>query len=184
MITLYLGLLPSFAMQIRCSSETPVPDGAWLVLIFIAVTKASDIGGYLIGSTIGRHKLLPAVSPGKSIEGTIGGVLTSVLTAVFLRKLYYLLPQIITSQGATIGPLGDIISGFHSLQLWQVIVFGVLMAISGLMGDLFESILKRAARQKDSSSMVPSYGGVLDLIDSPVMAAPVAWFVLTVWWEI
>ena len=181
---LYLGLLPSFAIQLRCAPSTPGLEAAWLVLAFLLITKVSDIGAYLVGTLIGRHKLLPAVSPGKSIEGAVGGVVASALLSLGISRIYFFL----CGQSST--PLDDltaverITSVFRVLEPWQAIVFGVLMSIFGQVGDLLESVLKRAAHEKDSGSLMPSFGGVLDLIDSPILAAPVAWFVLTMWWEV
>lgn len=180
----YLGLLPSFAIQLRCCESTPAGQGAWLIVAFLTVTKASDIGAYLIGSAIGRHKLLPTVSPGKSIEGALGGVLASVLVAVGLRQIYYFYGPELPNGSTVLIAIEQTTRIFRSLDLWQAIVFGVLMSVFGQVGDLFESAIKRAAGKKDSASLVPSFGGLLDLIDSPVFAAPVAWFVLTVWWGV
>ncbi|HUU84710.1 MAG TPA: phosphatidate cytidylyltransferase [Phycisphaerae bacterium] len=184
MTILYLGLLPSFATQLRSSPDVPGSEGPWLILMFLAVTKASDVGAYLTGTAIGRRKLIPAISPGKSIEGAVGGVLVSILVAVIFHQFYFV-------AGAELPSDSDVLIGFEeisrpvrSLAFWQAVVFGALMSVFGQLGDLFESIFKRAAGKKDSASLLPSYGGLLDLIDSPVFAAPVAWFVLTVWWDI
>lgn len=181
---LYLGLLPSFAVQLRCGPDIPGSEGAWLVLLFLAVAKASDVGAYLTGSALGRHKLLPAVSPGKSVEGAIGGVLASTLMALVFHQFYFLVGSGLPSESDVFLGLEEVTRAIRSLDLWQVIVFGVLMALFGQLGDLFESVFKRAVGQKHSASLLPTYGGMLDLIDSPVFAAPVAWFVLTVWWDI
>lgn len=184
MATVYLGLLPSFAMQLRCGPDIPGSEGPWLILMFLAVTKASDIGAYLTGSAVGRYKLLPAISPGKSVEGAVGGVLASTLMAVVFQHFYFFAGTGLPSQLDILSEFEAVTWTVRSLNVWQAVVFGVLMSVFGQLGDLFESILKRAARKKDSASLLPSYGGMLDLIDSPVFAAPVAWFVLTVWWGI
>ena len=83
-IVLYLGLFPSFVLQLRSTCDLPGEPAAGLVLFLLLVTKASDIGAYLVGSTLGRHKLLPAVSPSKSVEGAIGGLVYSAGTSVVL----------------------------------------------------------------------------------------------------
>ncbi len=183
LMVLCLGLLPSFAIQLRCSPDLPGADAAWWVLIFLAVVKVSDIGAYLVGSAIGRHKLMPTVSPGKSIEGAVGGILASVLLSVILFALYDVLLSFSSGSSDFAVWLEMVTHGFRQLELWQVIVFGALMSIFGQVGDLFESVLKRAAQRKDSASVLPGFGGMLDLIDSPLVAAPVAWFVLTVCWN-
>jgi len=168
---------------LRSDPYIPGPDAAWLVFAFLLITKASDIGAYLVGTTMGRHKLMPAVSPGKSVEGAVGGVIGSVLVALLLWRLYFVGDYLMSDQPGEVANLSRMTAAFGSLELWQVTVFGLLMSIFGQVGDLFESLLKRVARKKDSAAIVPGYGGVLDLIDSPVLAAPVAWFLLTVWWE-
>jgi CDP-diglyceride synthetase len=101
-----------------------------------------------------------------------------------LSQIYYFSgPELPNGSSVLIG-LEEVTRTIRSLDLWQAIVFGVLMSVFGQLGDLFESTVKRAAGKKDSASLVPSFGGMLDLIDSPVFAAPVAWFVLTVWWDV
>ncbi len=182
LIVLWLGLLPSFAMQLRCNPDVGGSDGAWWVIIFLALTKVSDIGAYLVGSAMGRHKLLPGVSPAKSVEGAVGGVFASVVTALIVFELYGFVWETIVVADPTLGP-GTLMHGFWMLNTWQVIVFAIVMSVFGQLGDLFESVLKRAAERKDSASLLPGFGGALDLIDSPLMAAPVAWFILTVCWN-
>lgn len=184
LMVLYLGLLPSFVIMLRSWCDLPGPDGAFWVLAFLVVTKSSDIGAYVLGSFFGRHKLVPAISPGKSVEGAIGGVLASVLASLILYKLYFFVTGFVSPDSDLVHGLELMTAGFRRLSLSQAIVFGVLMSISGQLGDLFESVFKRAAAQKDSASLLPGFGGSLDLIDSAVMAAPVAWFVLTVWWDV
>ena len=184
MIALYLGLFPAFAVQLRCNGDIPGETAAWLVLVFLLVTKASDVGAFLVGSAIGRHKLAPVLSPGKSVEGAIGGILASSVVAVFFHQLYYGVSTVLPRDSDFLARLDEITRVFCGLEAWQAIVFGVLMSISGQLGDLLESGFKRAAGRKDSAALLPGFGGVLDLIDSPVMAAPVAWFVLSVWWDV
>ncbi len=184
LMVLYLGLLPSFAVQLRASGDVPGESAAWLVLIFLLVTKVSDIGAFLVGSAVGRHKLRPTISPKKSIEGTVGGILASVLLAVVFVRLYFMLPDSISSKSRLLFGIDEITQLFRGLALWQAIVFGALMSISGQLGDLLESAMKRNAGCKDSAAILPGFGGVLDLIDSPVLAAPVAWFLLTVCWDV
>jgi phosphatidate cytidylyltransferase len=189
LVTVYCGLLPSFLILLRCDTALPVPLGAWLVLVFLAVTKVSDIGAYFVGSTIGRHKLIPWVSPGKSVEGFVGGLCASAGLTVLVWHFSRILsspPAVadLTNAQAAAIVLGDALSLFGTMTLLQAIVFGALMSGVGQLGDLLESVFKRSAGAKDSAKLIPQFGGVLDLVDSPVLAAPVAWFVLTYLWRL
>jgi len=194
-IIIYAGYLPSFALQLRCHPFLHGPDGAWLILIVLAVVKVSDIGAFFVGSAIGKHKLIPRISPKKSIEGAVGGILCSVTVALlFWWSFDWARPELLVPapEAAAAGEaaaervplLRTITQLFHALTLTQVIIFGVVMSISGQLGDLLESAFKRAAGAKDSAHILPAFGGVLDIIDSPVLAAPVAWFLLTCLWPV
>lgn len=187
----YLGFLGSFGLQIRCGHDMPHLSGAWLLCLVVLVTKASDIGAYLVGSTLGRHKLLPAVSPSKSVEGTIGGLFASAGTSVFLVLgcIYLFSPGLDSG-----GPLGEMpglqaaaLSLRSSSTAKTVIIsaiFGFLLSLVGQLGDLIESSFKRDACVKDSGKIIPRFGGILDLVDSPVLAMPTGWFYLTTVWGI
>jgi len=183
LMVLYLGFGAGFAVQLRSNPDIPGETGAWLVLIVLLATKVSDIGGYLVGSWRGRHKLIPSVSPGKSIEGAIGGVLASGLFAVIVSRLYVSFCPFAPPESRYLLAVESMTQAVRGLALWQAIVFGMLMSISAQVGDLLESAFKRAAHQKDSAALVPGFGGVLDLIDSPIVACPIAWVLLTVWWK-
>ncbi|MCP4379805.1 MAG: phosphatidate cytidylyltransferase, partial [bacterium] len=111
-----------------------------------------DIGAYFTGSAIGKHKLIPWLSPGKSWEGLIGGLVTAAGVSILITHLAGL-----------------------EIAIWQSAIFGVVIGLAGQFGDLCESLLKRSAKLKDSSKMVPEFGGILDIIDSPLLAAPVAY---------
>lgn len=164
---LYLGLLASFGLQLRCGRDVPGDDGAWLLLIVLLVTKASDIGAYFVGSAIGRHRLAPRISPGKSIEGALGGLLASGLAGVLFAVVE-------VAQSFSEQRVPDGLS-----PIWRAFFFGLALSASGQLGDLLESCFKRDAGIKDSGNVIPRFGGILDLIDSPVLALPVAWFLLT-----
>ena len=164
LIVFYLGLLGSFMVRIRCLE--PGPAGSWLVVYVILTIKAGDIGAYFTGRAVGRTKLAPWLSPGKTVEG-VGGAL--VLAA-----------------GGAVGGMaawrawaGE--ADPAPLNLLQALVFGLVMAIIGHLGDLVESAMKRDLGTKDSGRLVPSFGGLLDVVDSPLFAAPVAWWLLTFW---
>lgn len=141
----YLGLLSSFAMGIR------IDFGLWPALMFIFVIKSADIGAYAIGTLFGRHKFSPKVSPLKTWEGMGGAVAAAVLVAIVFAV------------------------SCDIMVWWLAIIFGVCFAFIGQLGDLAESMLKRDAEQKDSANRVPGFGGVLDIIDSLLVAAPIAY---------
>lgn len=201
LMIVYLGFAASFAVQIRCSRGSPDQQGAWLLLIAILVTKSSDMGAYFVGTKMGRHKLSPRISPGKSIEGTIGGILASALVGLFFgtgrawfgwffpgtayppiadastSDIYFVLGEM-TRTFSLYGPDGVIGSALRGC------VFGLILSVVGQIGDLFESCFKREAGLKDSGHVMPRFGGILDLIDSPILTAPVAWFLFGVMWNI
>jgi phosphatidate cytidylyltransferase len=141
----YLGILSCFVLAIR------IEFGLWELLMFVCVIKSSDIGAWAIGRKFGKHKFSPRISPGKTWEGMGGAVGASVLVAVLFA----------VSCG---------------IMVWSAaLVFGVFLAFVGQLGDLAESMIKRDAGQKDSADKVPGFGGILDIIDSPLMAAPFAY---------
>ncbi len=162
----YIAFLFNFAARVTflAPGADAVPglvgiSGAFLLLWLLAVTKFTDMGAYIVGSMIGRHKMIPHVSPGKTWEGFGGALLFSQIAAC---GLYALFPQ----------HLGF----FHS---WGHVVFlGFLLSILAVIGDLAESVLKRAISAKDSGSMLPGIGGSLDLIDSICFTAPALYFYL------
>ncbi len=197
----YLGFLASFTVQLRCGQDSPDQEGAWLLLITLLVTKASDIGGYLFGTRFGRHKLIPAVSPGKSVEGTAAGLVASAGVALLFVGVHSLTTQT-SPPSETSGALAPLMAGLASVVAeatrsfsleatrgaispeFRAVLFGLAMSMSGQIGDLFESCFKRDAGTKDSGRAIPHYGGILDLVDSPILAVPVAWFLLTAVWNV
>jgi len=140
----YLGLLCMFILGIR------IFWGPWALLMFIFTVKGSDIGAYTIGRLFGKHKMCPKISPGKTWEGLAGAALFGAL--VSLGFSYF--------------------CGIMAV-LWAA-GFGAVFGILGQMGDLAESMIKRDAALKDSSSSIPGFGGVLDVFDSPLATAPAA----------
>jgi len=145
---IYIPLLLSFLILIR--NQT---DGMIWIFLILAVIFAGDTSAYYFGSYLGRHKLCPAVSPGKTIEGSVGGLAANLLVGS-LVKLFFL-PELPWAQ---------------SLLLF------VVMGVVGQAGDLFESMLKRSSKVKDSGGLLPGHGGFLDRIDALLFAAPVAYF--------
>ena len=187
---LYLGFLGSFALQLRSGRDVPGQDGAWLLLITILVTKSSDIGAYFVGTAIGRHKLAPAISPGKSIEGAIGGLFASAAAAMLFASATSIAVGLSLS-AQTCAKIDTVTRAFSMVHLeggvsplWRAAFFGAMMSAGGQIGDLIESCFKRDAGIKDSGRLMPHYGGILDMIDSPLVAMPVAWFLLTVVWNV
>ena len=189
LLIVYLGFFGSFALQLRCGRDAPDQAGVWLLLLILVITKASDIGGYFVGSTLGRHKLIRSISPGKSVEGTIGGIVASAAVAVLFVMVAMPASASLTQGAAGPDPLGlrsaalilaDLPAGS---PLLRAAILGSLLSIVGLLGDLVESSFKRDACVKDSGKVVPRFGGILDLVDSPLFAVPVGWFLLTALWD-
>jgi phosphatidate cytidylyltransferase len=129
--------------------------GQMLVFYLVAVVKAADTGAYFTGRLLGRHKMIPRLSPNKTWEGLAGGVLLSLVTS----SLFHFL---------TGGQLGHV-----PLNLGHALLLGVLLSLAGTVGDLFESMLKRSAGLKDSGTLIPGMGGALDVLDSLIFGAPV-----------
>jgi len=147
---LYFGYLAGHFVLLR-----ELPDGrAWLFLTILTVWVA-DTGAYFLGRAVGRHKLAPAVSPGKTVEGAVGQVISGFVAVLVLNEALGL--------GLEIG-------------IGHAIALGLLLPVVALLGDLAESALKRALGVKDSSGLVPGHGGVADRLDSLLFAAPVVFW--------
>lgn len=156
--TLYIGLLLTFVAELRFFDSNERGMTALVSLLFI--TKLSDSGAYFVGKGIGRHKLAPRLSPGKTIEGAIGGIVAACLASwIFFQ---FIAPQILRA-------------GTAPSPLWGVLLYGAIIAVAGMLGDLSESLLKRDMERKDSSRWLPGLGGVLDILDSLLAAAPPAY---------
>ena len=191
LMVFYVGFLGSFGLQLRCGRDIPGQEGAWLLLITLLVTKASDIGAYFVGTTMGRHKLIPGISPAKSVEGAVGGLLASALVAMLFASADAIHGLLGSNEGAFATMLRDVIRSFSIRNdpigmspVVRALLFGLALSAAGQIGDLVESCFKRDSGVKDSSNLIPRYGGILDLIDSPVFAMPVAWFLLTTVWNV
>ncbi|MBI1831388.1 MAG: phosphatidate cytidylyltransferase [Planctomycetes bacterium] len=152
----YLGFLPCFFAQIRWLTPDHQANSVRLALA-VFVPKCCDIGAYAVGRLIGTHRMTPILSPKKTWEGAAGGLLAAVLAANLID---------------TLGP----VSVLHGWHIW----FGLTVGIAGMFGDLAESLIKRDCQTKDASAVMPGYGGVLDVVDAIIFAAPVAylWFCL------
>lgn len=149
----YLGLMAGLLIAIRREHD------AWVLLTILLTTKSADIGAYLTGTAIGRHKLIRWLSPGKTWEGLAGGI---VLAGLVGGLGFWLLGRALDEPVPT--PIAGVLAG-------------ALFALVGQLGDLTASLFKRDAGIKDSGTTIPGFGGVLDVMDSPLMVAPVAF-----WW--
>jgi len=139
---LYLGLLGAFVPAVR------IDFGPWHLLMLVFVVKCADIGAYTVGRLFGKHKFSPVISPGKTWEGMVGAIVAAVVVAVAFALC------------------------FGIMAWWLGAFFGVAFAFIGQLGDLAESMIKRDAETKDSSNNVPGFGGILDVVDSVLVAAP------------
>lgn len=148
----YLGLMFGFILAIRREHSI------WVLAWIIAVTKSCDIGAYFTGRSFGKHKLIHWLSPGKTWEGLFGGLaMSAVVGAIGLYLVRRVEPSLPPA--------------------WTGLVAGALFGLTGQLGDLIESLFKRDAGMKDAGSVIPGFGGVLDVLDSPLLVAPLAY-----WW--
>jgi phosphatidate cytidylyltransferase len=154
----YIGLLTSFLAHLRMHAGN---EWGMLALVSVlAITKLADTGAYFFGRTFGRHKMTPVLSPGKTWEGAAGGAATACLASWLCFR--FLGPLLVTR-------------GYVEPALGRTVVYGLALALAGMHGDLVESLLKRDMQVKDSSTWLPGLGGVLDIIDSILVAAPVGY---------
>ena len=143
----YIPLLLSFLVSIRRD-----PDGMTWVFLLLAIIFAGDISAYYVGSNLGRHKLNPAISPGKTVEGAVGGLAGNLL----------------------VGSIGNFFF-FPAFSWGPAVLFFLAVGLAGQVGDLFESEFKRSSKIKDSGGILPGHGGFLDRIDALLFASPVAY---------
>lgn len=132
------------------------PNGDWLLFLF-GLLWLGDTAAMFVGKAMGRHKLAPAVSPNKTVEGFIGGIAGAIVVAIIL--------------------------GFwrlHMIPMWQLVLTAAVCSVFGQLGDLVESMWKRSLNLKDSSTIIPGHGGVLDRFDSLLFAAPVMYYAIQV----
>jgi phosphatidate cytidylyltransferase len=132
------------------------PGAAWIVFV-LAITFLSDTGAYFTGRLLGYHRMAPYISPNKSWEGALGGLIFATLTGVFLVYLLGL-----------------------PIQLWAGALLGCIGSIAGQAGDLAESLIKRQVNIKDSGHLIPGHGGMLDRVDSLLFTAPVLYYMITI----
>jgi phosphatidate cytidylyltransferase len=147
---LFVGLALGYVIMLR---TVPGEDGTDLILLVLICPIFADTFAYYVGSSIGRHRLAPRLSPKKSWEGAIGGIVGSVLGALLAHLWFY-----------------------QRLPLSHAIVIGLVLGAAAILGDLAESLVKRATGVKDSSSLIPGHGGLLDRADSLLFAAPILYY--------
>ncbi|MBD3178299.1 MAG: hypothetical protein GF417_01125 [Candidatus Latescibacteria bacterium] len=155
----YLGWLGSHLVMIR---EIPAGiagmeyrDGFNFITLLFILTWCYDTGAYSVGSIAGRHRLFPRISPGKTLEGSVGGMVFA-LAGVLIGRVYI----------------------FPFLEWWEAAGLALLVSVTGQTGDLVESMIKRDMNRKDSASVIPGHGGVLDRFDSILFNAPVVYYIL------
>jgi len=170
---IYLGWLLSHAIllrnidqyeNIRVYSENNqgLEDlGFFLVVFAVACTFLNDTGAYYTGTLIGKHKLAPKISPGKTIEGTVGGIVVCIIAGLVVNFLF----------------------GYPLSSDWTI-AFALLVGIAAILGDLVESSIKRGAGIKDSGDIVPGHGGVLDRFDSLIFVFPVSYYFILVYYSL
>jgi len=144
---LYIPASLGFLVAIRAAD-----NGVYWIFFIICMVFINDIGAFYCGTRFGKHKLWPAVSPGKTIEGSLGGLTACVLLGVIFRTVF-----------------------LSHLPIGETLLFILCIGVAGPLGDLFESVLKRTQGVKDSGSIMPGHGGLLDRIDALLFAAPVAY---------
>jgi phosphatidate cytidylyltransferase len=148
---LYLGLTLG-----TLSTTRLLPQGEWLIFFLLLVTSAADTGAYYVGTLYGRHRLAPTISPKKTVEGLVGGLIGAIIVAYAAH--WWFLPEL---------------SGLDCL------ILGTILTITGLWGDLAESAMKRSVGMKDSGGILPGHGGMLDRLDSLLFTAPVFYYYVT-----
>ncbi|MBU4376478.1 MAG: phosphatidate cytidylyltransferase [Candidatus Omnitrophica bacterium] len=147
---LYISWFFSFLIKLKY-----LPLGNNLVVFLLLLTEGGDAGAYFIGSAAGKHLLIPRISPKKSVEGAIGGFVTTLVLAALSKPF------------------------FPNISMQQLLIAGLLIGIIAPIGDLTESLFKRDCGVKDSGECLPGLGGVLDMIDSLLLAAPLLYFYIT-----
>ena len=175
-------LLPYVGLSLVCLVLTRAySNGALFIFFLMLVVWTGDIAAYYVGSAVGKHKLAPRVSPAKSWEGAIASVISAAVVSLLLLRftssiyvalarihLLYIPAMSFDSSGGADGML-------QPAPVWMAVLFGLCVNVAAQLGDLVESALKRGAGVKDSGTLLPGHGGVLDRIDALLFAAPLGW---------
>ncbi|MCA9137777.1 MAG: phosphatidate cytidylyltransferase [Planctomycetales bacterium] len=182
-VSMYVGLPMAMLIALRSMNAASSSGrfGLAALVTMIIVTKVADSGAYFSGRALGRHKLIPRLSPGKTVEGAIGGILASTLVAYLcLEFLFGAIVGSAAGVGVTTPPNPTVVkTGLSALLAapWAgAIVLGPTLAITGMVGDLAESLFKRDSGVKDSGKLLPGLGGVWDVTDSLIAASVPAFF--------
>ena len=162
LLSVLVSISFSCLAYLRTTSHRDERDGLFYVFLALIIPWMCDIGAYFIGTFFGRHKLCPAISPKKTVEGLIGGIVVSVGSSVLGAYLYQVLA------------LGD--SAYVSL--WQIALLALLCAPLSVLGDLFASIIKRQSGVKDFGHIMPGHGGIMDRFDSMMFVLPVLYILV------
>jgi len=165
----YIALPLGFLVQIREQWS-----GAFLLLYLLLLVWAGDIFAYFVGRSLGRHLMSPRISPKKTWEGTVASLLASLVVGMLLYN--YALP---ISSALLNAHLIERRDGFFALQkppLWPTLLLSAAINVAAQLGDLVESLIKRGAGVKDSGTILPGHGGMLDRVDALLFAAPVLWY--------
>jgi phosphatidate cytidylyltransferase len=155
-VLIFVGFLGAYLISLRS-----LPDGRWWTFLVLPTVWIADTGAYLVGSTIGKHKLAPKTSPNKTWEGYFAGIFTGMLGAWGLLVLYN--------------------QTFHAnipLSPWEAALLGAILSTFIPIGDLTGSFVKRQAEEKDSGMIFPGHGGALDRLDSLFLAAPIGYYLI------
>ncbi|MFQ5513397.1 MAG: phosphatidate cytidylyltransferase [Myxococcota bacterium] len=177
----YVGWLLSHAVSVRFIHEDlrarygvlleghlDPQMGFFFMILCLSAAVLSDAGAYFVGRRYGRHKLAPAISPNKTIEGALGGILVGALGAAVVKVIFDQIP----------------LQASRELSFRTALLFGVVIASVATLGDLVESVLKRDAALKDAGRILPGVGGVLDRIDSALLAIPVMYYLLLTYYYV
>jgi len=169
---LYVPFLIGFLAKIVFWDTTTfqsslTPTGRLLALYLITVVKMTDTGALIVGKLFGRHKMVPRISPGKTWEGTMGGIVIGTLAGMLFIRL-----------AGMRGPGGVWFLGTMPFSVPDMLALGLTLAVISVPGDLVESLLKRAAGVKDSGAFLPGIGGMLDVMDSLLLTAPIMYYYL------
>jgi len=154
MVILYTGFMPSFMILIR-TFDGGGELGIVALISLVAIPKISDSAAYFTGKSIGKHKLAPKLSPGKTVEGAVGAVVGGCAGA-------WLFFEVLAPKAAP---------AISDLAVWKWLVYAIVLTVTGILGDLAESLIKRDMQIKDSSSWLPGLGGILDVMDSITLSA-------------
>ena len=173
---LYVAFFLNYILKIVLAWDTPLwtapigRTGRIYALFLVVVVKVTDIGAFYTGRSLGRHKMFPRISPGKSWEGLVGGLCSGVAIGLVLYGGFRL-------PGAD----GSFRFGPIPLTWLQAGLLSLVLAAVGVLGDLVESMLKRATSAKDSGTLIPGMGGLLDVLDSLLLGAPCLYYCLRIW---